>query len=225
MEGESVEEVEVGHDHSRDPEGDDIASGDEDGGRVPGSQGGVAFGEFGWEVGGVWPSEGGEWPEGGGEPGVEDVGILGEAALFDVGGEFLFEFGSRAEVGGSGVALVASDFTFGSPAVEGGGDVVGEFGVEVGEGPDGDTVSPPELTRDAPVSDVFVPGLEGFGVAFGVEAEAVLPGLGGGLAFVCVFGRGFVLVVGHGGEGGVGEARVGDADVPLVGEVGFDGDV
>src|SRR5690606_28741445 len=36
---------------------------------------------------------------------------------------------------------------------------------------------PPELARDAPVADVFVPGLEGLGVAFGVEAQGAFPRL------------------------------------------------
>jgi len=34
-------------------------------------------------------------------------------------------------------------------------------------------MAPPELAADAPVADVFVPGLKGFGVAGGVEAERV----------------------------------------------------
>src|SRR5688572_23807290 len=32
-------------------------------------------------------------------------------------------------------------------------------------------MSPPELAADAPVADVFVPGLEGLGVARGVETQ------------------------------------------------------
>src|SRR5206468_4014139 len=72
--------VEAEHDHTCDPEGEDVAGGGEYGGRVEVGEE-LVFGFFGGA--GVGPAHGGDWPECGGEPGVEDVGVLGVAHFDD----------------------------------------------------------------------------------------------------------------------------------------------
>jgi len=56
------------HDHARDPEENDVRPGDEIGGRIKLLQ----------RVGLLGPTHRGKRPEPGTEPGVEDVGVLGE---------------------------------------------------------------------------------------------------------------------------------------------------
>ena len=63
------------HDHARDPEENDVRPGDKVGGRVEGLQGWI-LGVPGFVAG---PAHRGEGPEPGTAPGVEDVGVLGEA--------------------------------------------------------------------------------------------------------------------------------------------------
>ena len=90
------------HDHAGDPEEEDVEAGDEEGGGVE-LEGRVQGGGCRVQrarVGGfyalfptpctlhIWPAEDGEGEQAGGEPGVEDVGFLGEvgAAAGGAGG-------------------------------------------------------------------------------------------------------------------------------------------
>ncbi len=79
--GDVEHEVAAEHDHAGDPEEEDVEAGDEE-------LGGVEGGEVGGEGVGSVPAEDGEGEEAGGEPGVEDVGLLGEvrAGTFCAGG-------------------------------------------------------------------------------------------------------------------------------------------
>ena len=72
LERQVAHELVARHDHARDPEENDVGSGDEVGGRVEGAEGGRG-GVVGFVAG---PAHRGEGPEPGAEPGVEDVGVL-----------------------------------------------------------------------------------------------------------------------------------------------------
>ena len=88
--------------------------------------------------------------------------------------------------------------------------------------PDRYAMAPPELAADAPVSDVFVPGLERPGVSLGEEAELALPDIL--FPFVAPSLRRSVasLILRHRAEGGACQAVVGCSYVPLVAQVRFD---
>ena len=121
-------ELEAGHDHAGDPEENDVRAGGEGGGRIEVGKAGLGLRL------GVGPAEGCEGPEPGAGPGVEHVVLL--YPVFGVGGtgEGNVDFGRVAQVG------------------------LGEFLAVHALGiPDGNAMTPPELTGDAPVLDVFQP--------------------------------------------------------------------
>ena len=223
-------------DHAGHPEGDDVAGGGEDAGRVELRQLGGFLG----------PAQGRVGPEGGGEPGVEDVGVLREAVVgLEAALEVvvaLVDAGQDAELGGAELGVVLDlecDAGLGGQVVEdGAGDLVEEaarswrtswmavsstgglFGLRrgpeavavgiverEGSAPDRDAVAPPELAADAPVALLGEPVDVALGVAVGVDLEA--PGGDG--------------VDGLLGEAGGAVGVVAHADEPLVGEVGLDG--
>src|SRR5689334_9565984 len=84
-------------------------------------------------------------------------------------------------------------------------------------------MSPPELSADAPVADVFVPGLEGLGIARGVELELAMPRItppprlrGGG------WGEGSCAAGRHRAKRCPRESRIGDFAIPLIAQIRLD---
>ena len=133
----------AGHNHTSHPEEEDVRSGDQVVGRVIVLQVGVA-GLFG--VSGFLRVEHADGPEPTGEPGIEHVFVLDEVGGLNRG----------VERPGGLQGLFRSAF---------------HHIAAVGQVVSGNALSPPELTGDAPVADIFHPVFVGVAVFVGNEFD------------------------------------------------------
>ena len=147
----AVEEAE--DDHARDPERDDVAGRRQDTGRI------ILL-----ELGSLcWPSEGRVGPQGRAKPGIEHVGVL-------------FQRMSGPELVPAQVRLgadqPASDFPLppGHVAAICEGLLQVTLGASAGV-PDRDSVPPPELSADAPVTLFAQPVEVALGIARGMDLD------------------------------------------------------
>lgn len=133
-EGDLASELDAEHDHSGDPEEENIPTSLQDGSRV----------ELCQIVGLVWPAQSGEGPETRGEPGVKNVFVLLEGEL--LAGECSL---------GLLLSLLTSLASEPPLAIQG----INLLALNLGE-VDWAPVAPPQLTGDAPVVDIRHPGVE-----------------------------------------------------------------